>query len=287
MGEKYRFFSYFLFYSAQNTLFRLHYLQKLYFSPLVLRNSGTRRMSTQLATIDLTQLPSTQIGGDEVYQDLAKDAGYLKYIKLCSGDKYVKRKMIEDGHFGIPRTKDEVVDLGEAVDVIPLARRPKAVDLSDLSAIVTSYDSNSEVFKDIRVRASGSDSGCQWGTSFLMLERSTGLFYEFFFGTNTSRPEAANVFNAMNLTQDDIDRRAAAGADVSDLAPHGPLPVTLKADFRQNKKGMWYTPVVLKCSTPFSRVPPIADIVAEIGRFTTIKSEGTEKVKDERKGRAR
>jgi hypothetical protein len=276
------YFKFFRIFRLKYPLYSLLYVN-LYFST----NPGTEQMSTELATIDLSQLPSTQLGSDEAFADLAKGGDYLRYIKLCSGDKFVKKKLIEDGHFGIPRAKEVIDDLGDSIDIIPLARRPKAVDLSDLSAIVTSYDETSTVFQDIKERAKGTDSGCQYGISYLVLERSTGGFYEFFFGTSSSRPEAKNVAAYMQLTQAQIDAAAANGHDVIGIEPHGPLPVTLKADFRENKKGMWYTPMAVKCSTPFRTGPAPAAIVKEVTRFLTIKSEGTEKVKDERKARAR
>ena len=244
-------------------------------------------MSSALATIDLNQLPSTQLGSDDAYADLAKGGEFLGYIKLCNSDKYVKRNLIPNGHFGIPRSKDEIDDLGETIDFLPLARRPKAIDMGDLSAIITSYDEESDVFKAIRARSTETGSACQWGTSFLVLERLTGRFLEFFLGTVSCRPEAKNIFPCMPLSQADIDRRAAAGADVSDLEAHFALPVTIKAKLKENKKGMWYSPVAVKCSQPFTKLPATAVIVSEIGKFLTIKSGGVEKAEDTRKQRAR
>jgi hypothetical protein len=240
----------------------------------------------ELATLDLSQLPSTQIGSDAAYDSLAEGGDFLGYIKLCNSDKYVKKDKIKNGHFGIPKSKEEVIDLGPSIDVLPLARRPKAIDLSDTSAIVTSYDETSDAFKAIVERSTTKDSGCQWGTSFLVLERSTGRFLELYFGTISCRPEAKNVFPALPLTQSDIDRKAKAGAEVSDLEPHGPYPVTVKAGWKENKKGGWYSPVVTKCSTPIK--PPASDVVVkQIVKFLTIKNDGAEKVQDTRKERAR
>jgi hypothetical protein len=247
----------------------------------------TRQLMNELMKLDLDQLPSTQLGSDEMYKEMAKGGGFLGYIKLTNNDDYVKDEKIGNGHFGIPKGKDEIIDLGKAIDVIPLARRPKAMDAHDKSAIIVSYDETSQTFKDIQERSNINNSKCGWGTSFLVLERRTGRFLEFFFGTKSSRPEAANMFPPLPLPQADIDRRAAAGADVKGLEPHGPLPMTLTSTLARNKKGSWFTPVATKCSAPFAKLPSTKEVVEEIKKFLTIQSDGAEPVKETRKERAR
>jgi hypothetical protein len=244
-------------------------------------------MSNAIATIDLTQLPSTQLGTDDAFADLTKGGNYLKYLKLCNNDKFTKKNKIANGHWGIPGPDETITDLGDSIDVVPFARRPKAVDMRDRSAIVTSYDETSDSFKKIRALSMEKDSSCQCGISFLVYERSTGSFYELFFGNATSLREAGAVSNHMNLTQADIDRRAANSQDVKGLAPHGPMPMTLQTRYIEKKGNSWYGPLVTKCSTPFNKVPPMTRIIEEIERFLKPKSEGVEKAEDNRKSRAR
>src|SRR3990167_11522677 len=129
------------------------------------------------------------------------------------------------------------------------------------------------------------DSHCQYGPSFLVYERSTGRFLEFFCGNKSSRIEAKKLFPFLPLTQADIDAKAAAGNEVGDLKPHGPVPVTLKTKLAENRKGTWHVPVVVMCSTPFSRLPSEEVIVREITRFLTIKDNGIEKVQDSKPAR--
>jgi hypothetical protein len=247
-------------------------------------------MGNELATLDLNQLPSTQLGSDEAYTELAKGGDFLKYVKLYTKGPDIDRGRIPPGHWGIPDGDDVIIDLGESIDVLPLARRPKALDTSDKSAVVVSYDETSEAFKQIASKSMEKDSGCQHGISFLLLERSTAQFLEVYFGNKSSRPEAKKVFPYLPLTQADIDRKAAAGADVEGLVPHGPVQVTLKVRMAENKKGQtWHVPMVVKCSVPFAKVPTTVVVVKEIVRFLTPKSEGVEKVVEPegRKGRAR
>ena len=244
-------------------------------------------MSSELAVLDLTQLPSTQLGNDEAYTELAKGGDFLKYIKLYSKGKDINKGTIRPGRWGIPEAEDEIIDLGDSIDVLPLARRPKAIDMSDRSAIVVSYDEASPGFKQIAAKSLEKESGCQYGVSFLVIERSTGRFLEVFFGNKSSRPEAKKLYAYLPLSQADIDRRAAAGADVSALEPHDPMPVTLKIRLAEDKKGnSWHVPLVVKCSMSI-KTPATAVVVKEIGKFLAPKSDGVEKVEEPAKRRAR
>ena len=125
-----------------------------------------------------------------------------------------------------------------------------------------------------------------YGPSFLVYERTTGRFLEFFCGNKSSRSEAKKVYPYLPLTQADIDAKAAAGEDVSDLQPHGPLPLTLKSRLVEKGTYSWHVPVVVKCSTPFAKLPPMDRIVKEITAFLTVKDNGVERAQ-EQTGRAR
>ena len=227
----------------------------------------------------LNQLPSTQLGTDESFNDLAKNSGFLKYLKLCSNDKYAKAGKIASGHWGIPDSDGAIQDLGTSIDVLPLAKRPKAVDMKDKSALIISYDVTAAEFKRIRLEAAEKDSDCQFGVSFLVLERSTGQFLELFFGNETSRRKLQEVYPYLPLSQADIDARAANKQDVTDLEPHFALPLTINIKFIEDKKGRsWHGPVPVKCSAPFAKIPPIEEIVEAITRFKAVKSDGVEKI---------
>ncbi len=242
---------------------------------------------TALVPVNLDQLPSTQIGTDDQFAELAKGGDYINRLKLYTKSKDAIKGLIADGHYGIPLSDEEIIDLGESVDVLPLARRPKAIDMTDMEALVISYDMESEEFKRIAAKSAESESHCQYGPSFLVYERSTGRFLEFFCGNKSSRIEAKKLFPFLPLTQADIDAKAAAGNTVGDLKPHGPIPVTLKVKVAENRKGTWHVPVVVMCSTPFTRLPSDDVIVREINKFLTIKDNGVEKVQDSKPARAR
>lgn len=243
-------------------------------------------MSNELINLDLNQLPSTQVGSDEAFADLAKSANFLGRLQLYTKGTAVNKRLIGPGEYGIPESGEEITVLGDSVDLLLLARRPKAIDLNDTEAIITSYDPNDDVFKDIATRSSGQNSKCMYGPSFLVIERTTGRFLEFFCGTKSTRAEAGKLYPFCPLTQTDIDNKAKAGVDVSKMTPHGPLAATLNSRLVEKGDWSWHVPVVLPCSTPFGRLPKAEVVIEEIRKFVTVKSDGPEKVsKEEVKGR--
>ena len=180
-------------------------------------------------------------------------------LQLFIRDEAVRKGLIQAGHYGIPESEEKVIDLGVSVDLMPLARRPKAIDTTDMEALVISYDMESKEFKGI---AAKSGLYCEYGPAFLVFERSTGHFLEFFCGNKSSRIEAKKIFPFLPLTQADIDAKAMAGNDVSYLKPHGPIPVTLTVMVPENRRGTWYVPVVARCSSTFD-IPLDSSVVSE------------------------
>ena len=241
---------------------------------------------TSLVPVNLDQLPSTQIGSDDQFADLAKSADYIGRLQLFTKGKAVNRNLVRPGNYGIPESDEEVIDMGDCIDIIPLARRPKAIDMTDSEAIIVNYAPDSAEFKRIAEQSLEKESHCMYGPSFLVFEKGTCRFLEFFCGNKSSRSEAKKVYPYLPLTQADIDAKAAKGDDAGDLAPHGPLPLTLKSRLVEKGTYSWHVPVVVKCATPFEKLPPMERIVKEINAFLTIKDNGVERAQ-EQTGRAR
>lgn len=218
-----------------------------------------------LAAVDFSQLPSTSIGSQSTFDDLAKGADFLGRLQLFGKGKYVDKGLVRPGHYGIPVSADECIDLGPSVDILALARRPKAIDMSG-KPVISIFDENDPEFAKIAAKSKIQNSQCQYGPSFLVIERSSGRLLELFLGAPTHRPEAKKIYPNLPLTEAEIKARNL------DEAPHGPLPMTLKSKYIE-KEFSWYVPVVLDCSTPFTSVPPAATIMKEIHKFLTEKSE--------------
>jgi len=236
-----------------------------------------------LATIDFSQLPSTQLGSDKGFADLSQGGDFLARLQLFSKGSAINKNLIQPGHWGIPEGDEDVTDLGTSIDLLPLARRPKAIDLSDKDAVVCNYDMTSDEFQRIADASMGQDSGCMYGPSFLIIERSTGRFLEWFCGTKSTRSEAKKIYPYLPLTPQDIALREI------EAEPHPPMAFTMKIKLVERKRFSWHVPVVVKCSTPFSKVPVNEAVIKEIERFIDPKDTGVEKVQEEvsKKRRAR
>lgn len=226
-------------------------------------------MSTALATQPkrFDQLPSTSVASDN-YDDLTKGADFLQRIQLYTKGKAIDKGLIPPGQYGVPQSDDDITSLGNSIDILPLARRPKAVDFSDKEAIITVYDPESDEFQRVQQQSGTKDSGCMYGIEFLVYERSTKQFYTMFFGTKSQRPEARKLFPF--LPESSKDGR-----------PH---PATMKTRYVEAKFS-WHVPVVQKCSTPIE----VDEMKAcdEIMKFLNPKDGGAEKVEAPSNNRAR
>jgi hypothetical protein len=234
-----------------------------------------------LVAVDYSQLPATSIGNDEGFDKLAKGVDFLARLQLFSKGKAINQGLITPGNWGIPEG-DAITDLGKTVDLMPFARRPKAIDLSDKDAIVTNYDMESEEFKRIAAASGQQDSGCMYGPSFLVLERTTGRLLEYFCGTKSTRSEAKKIYPFLRVTEADIAARPA----LEGTEPHDALPFTVNIKLIDGKWS-YHVPVVIRCSTPFTRIPPMEKIIFEMTRFINPSDAGIEKVDEKETGRTR
>jgi len=231
-------------------------------------------MGNELVPVDYTQLPAVSMGSDDSFAELAKGSDFLGRLQLYSKGAAISKGKIKPGTWGIPDGED-ITDLGKSVDCIPYARRPKAIDLSDVEAIITDYDMESGEFQRIITASMQADSGCMYGTSFLVYERTTGRFLEYFCGTKSTRTESKKIFPFLTLREEDIAARKLEGVE-----PHGPLAFTLENRLIEKPRFSWHVPVVIRCSTPFTREPTLEQITFEMNRFLNPTDAGVEKVNE-------
>lgn len=233
----------------------------------------------ELSVLSPDQLPATSTGTDEQFNELAKSQEFLGRLQLYTKGKAVDKRLIRGGEYGIPVSAEEITNLGEEIDVLVLARRAKAIDMNDTEAILVSYDIESAEFKRIAAQAGEKESGCMYGPSFLVYERSQGVFLEFFCGTKSSRSEAKKIFPFLPLSAADIKERGLTNEE-----PHGPLPMTLKSKLVEKGPYTWHVPVVSKCSRPFTNTPSLERVIAEITKFTNPSVETTTVQETEKSG---
>jgi hypothetical protein len=219
--------------------------------------------------VDLSNLPPYQMGDDSIYDDIATTTTCLPRLMLYTKGKPIDRKLIGPGRYGIPESADEITDLGPSIDLLVLARRPKAVDMSDSDEIITSFDPESVEFKRIAARSLVKEANCMYGPSFLVIERNNlHRPLEFFCGTKSSRAEAKKIYTFLALSAQQIEARG-----LTDEKPHGPLAMTLTARLVEEGKYSWHAPVANECTTPFAELIADKKIIDEITKFIMAKAD--------------
>ncbi len=223
--------------------------------------------------------------GKRLVVESGNSTAHLDQLQIFTKGKAIDRGLIRPGHFGIPESDGEVTDLGDTINLVALARRPKAVDMTDTDAVVANYDPESEEFKQIAARWLEKESHCQYGVSFLVYEQSTKRFLEFFCATKSTRTQAKNIYPFLSVTEDDIARQKSVGNAVSSIEPHGPLPLTLTSQVVEKGKYTWHIPVVTKCLMPFP-MPTQEQIDTEVRAFISCNADSVETVKKSTKKKA-
>ncbi len=189
------------------------------------------------------------VSNDEDLLAVSQASGFLPRVQLFGGSSdAVKEGKIGVGRWGLVAGKDSLEDLGPEVDVLVIAGRVKALDLSGEN-IVTSYDRNSDTFKDIATRSEVANSKCMFGPEFLVYVPSKQAFATVFLSSATARREARALHGRL--------RRAA----------------TLKAQLITGKQHKWHGPVFTPCSNPFE-MPTGDAILAEATKFLNPPADG-------------
>jgi hypothetical protein len=215
-------------------------------------------MSNDLVPLDLSQLPA--VPEDQLQTTVPN---YLQRIQLVGKGKYVDTGKIKPGRWGVPKG-EEILDLGEEIDILPIAKRDKALDLSDRENIIAVYDKESDEYA--RIKAAPKNTGCMWGSSYLVLERKTGVLYELYFGNPSGRAEADKLIPFLP--------RKGQDAQVA----------TMLIKYKTAKDYGWHVPVVTRCSEAIEGGPEMEAIVAEVTKFNN-PQVGPEKVEDAKRAR--
>jgi len=217
-------------------------------------------MSNELVKLDdLGDLAVNKYSEDD-WDATATSASFLPRIQLMtSSTALCKSGKFPINHYAVVRDQ-KFDDLGENVDVLVIAWRPKALETGD--AIISVYDPSDAEFQRIQDRSLNvKNSGCMFGPEFLVWIPKAKIFGTFFMGTKSSRREAGNAKSRL---------KAAA---------------TLGSQFCKNKEYEWYAPEVSACSTPFD-MPERASLVEAIEKFNNPPKNEVETVTED-EGRAR
>lgn len=223
----------------------------------------TTEDTTDLAVVgdedELAALLATQQKATE--EELAKvstSGNWFPRLQLMiASSKPCKNPLVKFplNHYALVRGQN-LTDLGEHVDVLPLIFRPKALDTSE--TIINVYTPSSEQFQRIMAEAEVKDSGCTFGPEFLCWVPSQKEFATFFMNSVSSRNEAPAM-------------KARMGK-----------PCTLKSQYINPDKSKydWYAPTVVACSTPFD-MPLKKDLLDATERYNALEDTKIEKVGEE------
>ena len=107
-------------------------------------------MTKDLIPFNADQLPSVDLTTDDELKELTTGTDFLQRIQLVTKGKFVDTQKIAPGRYGVPQPGgDDILDLTEQIDILPLAVRAKALDMGDRDAIIAVYDMNLPEFDRI------------------------------------------------------------------------------------------------------------------------------------------
>lgn len=199
-------------------------------------------MSNELIA-HLANTPSKWTEDDFAVAASGGGADYLDYIKLMtSNSAECKDGSFPINHFAL-MIGDVAKDLGSEFDAVLISRRPKAVQFGG-DAPITSYDVKSDLFQNIAAQSTEADSGCMFGTEYLMWIPAVKKFATFLFGSKSARKESKVV---------------------NDFIGHG---VTFKAKKCETAKYTWFIPTCYECSSlTQSDLPDMEKLESENNKF--------------------
>lgn len=162
---------------------------------------------------------------DGFLKQLANKTSFLPSLKLfASQAAAVTQDKIAKAHYGIQRSKDDIIDLGKTPDVIFYARRYKAVEKVG-GEYFSYYNHKSENFARAKEKSEDRNSGSMCGIEFLVWVPSEKTFCGFY-ANNTSTLQIADKIIAM----------------FGKAVTLGSKPV-------QWKTYNWYAPTIIACAT--------------------------------------
>lgn len=190
----------------------------------------------------------------DTFHEIAKAEGFLSRLQLFSGkSKQVERGIIASGHWGVPVSDDEVIDLGTEVNVLILTWRPKALRMTT-DKVFSYFDIKNPEFQKVQVESGESDSGCMFGPEFLVWVPQLSQFLGFYCGSKTARRESNRIVTLLG--------KAA----------------TLRSKVIESGKYVWLGPVVIPFSGPLSPLPTEDALKQEYEKFLHPKDTEIEAV---------
>lgn len=179
---------------------------------------------------------------------VAQNTKYLPRVQLTqtSSDLVKNDKVAKGGYHALTFSKNKMVDMGKSFTAVVLAAKPKAIRFAD--SVVTSFDPDSELFKQIEAEADADSQGpSKYGTEYLLYLPEHQTFATYFFNTPSMRREVPAVHERLRMA------------------------ATFTSNLVENKKKQsWFVPVIEDLSVP-PELPEISEIQEQVDKFRAEK----------------
>lgn len=202
-----------------------------------------------------TLIPMEQDTSDKDALAVGQAKGYYPRIKLCQGSakEVAKKKVKAGGCFALIKSKEDITDLGEEVEIIVCKGRPKALQTGEV--ILTNYEKDSEEFKRIQDMSKEKDSNCMFGPEYLVYLPGQKIFATYHMNSATARQESGEMHE------------------------HLGNPALLRSHYIEKPKFSWWGPLVEDAPTP-ADLPTVEEFVAEIAKYMALRSSKIRKEED-------
>lgn len=194
--------------------------------------------------------------GDDIFNAVANSGKYLPRLQMFGGNSEpVKEGKVPLASYALVTGKDVYQPLGSTVDLVAIAWRPKAMDVSG-DDVINVHDHTDPEFARIQAASEIQDSGCMFGPEFLLYVPAIKKFATLFMSSKTARREAPAVRERLPIVT--VDGRQVYTDDL--------VGTTLAVNYIKTTKYSWHAIVVKPCSTPFD-FPEKSAVAEERNKF--------------------
>jgi hypothetical protein len=200
------------------------------------------------------EIPAVKYADEEMLDKVITSTPFLPRVQLfSSGNDLVKEGKFPIGSYGLVRTKDQVENLSNQFDCLPILWRFKALRMPIGENPISYFNPKSPEFKKVQVDSGIQNSRCTFGIEFLIWIPTTKCFATMFFGSKTARRESPNMKNLWKANK----------------------AATCKIQLIKNTSYSWHGPVIVPCSTPFE-LPDSVELQEQMNIFANPKESEIE-----------
>jgi len=225
-------------------------------------------------TVQSNQLPATRTGGKGLFKRVAKASDFLPRLQLFSKGKWIDKRKVLPGQYGVVVGEDEGVTVyGDKIDMFVFAARAKALDRTNPKSSVVNFEDDSDIFKSIEQRSykkldNNAINPCMFGISFLVWVRDFGL-HEYYCRSKSARGECGKLEPFMPISPQDVNDAVADGEELEEQEAQA---VKIGSRIKETDELSWFIMTIHECTQPITDVDDQETINAAIIKFLAQKS---------------